>query len=209
MAKMFDPEYGEMIDIREVSRLTGLSVHQLRSWRKPEFAHLARFETYRSPLNSAVWYRLADVELFLKEQGIVVGSSGLRRDADLPNAFRAGLLDPMDEGKRRWLAELSDITTATMWLRWSNRMSEMLQVEYPKRLRAEQARLYALYKGVDVSEVESFVPFGGKQVFPEQFFVGNVLAYRRMLADVRGWNVDDAELIALPLGDVPPLKEVK
>lgn len=209
MAKMFDPEFGEMIDIREVSRLTGLSVHQLRSWRKPEFAHLAKFETYRSPLNSAVWYRLADVELFLKEQGVVVGSSGLRRDADLPNAFRAGLLDPMGEDKRVALGQLADITTATMWLRWSTRMSEMLQIEYPKRLRVEQARLYALWKGVPVSEVEGFVPFGGKQVFPEQFFVGNTLAYRRMLADVRGWSVSDEELLGLPLGDVPPLKEVK
>lgn len=206
---MFDVEFGEMVDIREVSRLTGLSVHQLRSWRKPEFAHLARFETYRSPLNSAVWYRLADVELFLKEQGIVVGSSGLRRDADLPAAFRAPLAVPVSEGVRQALAELADITTETMWLRWSNRLSEMLGVEYPKRLRAEQARLFALYKGVPVEQVEVFVPFGAKQDFPEQFFVGNVLAFRRMLADVRGWNVSDGELLSVAVGDVPPSREVK
>jgi hypothetical protein len=206
---MFDVEFGEMVDIREVSRLTGLSVHQLRSWRKPEFVHLARFETYRSPLNSAVWYRLADVELFLKEQGIVVGSSGLRRDVDLPAAFRAPLAVPVSEGVRQALAELSSITTETMWLRWSSRLSEMLGAEYPKRLRAEQARLYALWRGVDVGEVEVFVPFGGKQDFPEQFFVGNVLAFRRMLADVREWKVSDEELIGVAVGDVPPSREVK
>lgn len=209
MAKMFDPEFGEMIDIREVSRLTGLSVHQLRSWRKPDFAHLARFETYRSPLNAAVWYRLADVELFLKEQGIVVGASGLRKDAELPNAFRAAVLAPMDEQKRKWLAELGEINTANMWLRWSSRLSEMLGVEYPKALRANQARLFALWKGVDVGAVEPFVPVGGKQDHPEQFFVGNVLAYRRMLADVRGWNVADDELVGVAVGDVPPVKEIK
>lgn len=209
MAKMFDPEFGEMVDIREVSRLTGLSVHQLRSWRKPEFAHLARFETYRSPLNSAVWYRLADVELFLREQGIVVGASGLRRDADLPSAFRAPLAVPVGEDVRRALVELADITTETMWLRWSNRLSDALQVEYPKQLKQHQARLYALWAGVDVEGLPVSVPFGLKSEHPEQFYVGNVLAYRRMLADLRGWNVGDEELLGLPVGDVPPTREIK
>lgn len=209
MAKMFDPEYGEMVDIREVSRLTGLSVHQLRSWRKPEFAHLAKFETYRSPLNSAVWYRLADVELFLKEQGIVVGASGLRRDADLPSAFRAPLATPIGEATRRALAELADINTSTMWLRWSNRLSDALQIEYPKQLRANQARLYALWKGVDVEGLPVSVPYGLKADHPEQFYVGNVLAYRRMLADLRGWDVSDEEILSVPVGDVPPTREIK
>lgn len=209
MAKMFDPEFGEMIDIRDVSRLTGLSVHQLRSWRKPEFAHLARFETYRSPLNNAVWYRLLDVELFLKAQGIVVGASGLRRDVDLPSAFRAPISTPLDERVRQALAELADINTSTMWLRWSNRLSDALQVEYPRQLKANQARLYALWAGVDVSTLPASVPYGQKSEHPEQFFVGNVLAYRRMLADLRGWDVSDEEIMSVPVGDVPPTKEVK
>ena len=208
MKRMFDPEFGELVGIAEVELLTGISKSQLRNWRKPEFAHLAKFDEYHG-VGNKVWYRLADIEEYLAQAGVVVGASGFRR-VERPNAVRSAVVvEFMSDDKRVALSQLSDITTATMWLRWSNRMSEMLQAEYPKRLRAEQARLYALYKGVDVSEVESFVPFGGKQVFPEQFFVGNVLAYRRMLADVRGWNVDDAELIALPLGDVPPLKEVK
>ena len=205
---MFDPEYGEMIDIREVSRLTGLSVHQLRSWRKPEFAHLAKFETYRSPLNNAVWYRLLDVELFLKEQGIVVGASGLKRDADLPSAFRAPIATPLEEKTRQALAQLQDINTSTMWRRWSNRLSEALQVEYPKQLKANQARLYALWKGVDVESLPVSVPYGLKAEHPEQFYVGNVLAYRRMLADLRGWDVSDEEILSVPVGEVPPSKEI-
>ena len=60
-----------------------------------------------------------------------------------------------------------------------------------------------------MGEVEGLVPFGHKRDFPEQFYVGNVLAYRRMLADVRGWKLDDVALLGLPLGDVPPVKEIK
>lgn len=207
---MFDPEFGEMVEVGEVSRLTGLSVHQLRSWRKPEYAHLAKFEVYRSPLSSKVWYRLADVEVWLAEQGIVSGLSGLSRVAELPNAVRAEVVAvSVSDEKRRWLLELGDITTETMWLRWSNRLSEMLGADFPKRLRVEQARLFALWRGLPVEAVDVFVPVGRKHEVPDQFFVGNVLAFRRLLADVRGWSVNDAELLALPVGDVPPLREVK
>jgi hypothetical protein len=208
MNRLFDVEFGELIGIAEVELLTGISKSQLRNWRKPEFAHLAKFDEYHGAGNK-VWYRLADVEQYLLDAGVVVGGSGFRR-VERPNAVRSAVVvEFMSDDKRVALGQLADITTATMWLRWSTRLSEMLGAEYPKRLRAEQARLYALWKGVDVGEVEVFVAFGGKREFPEQFFVGNVLAYRRMLADLRGWNVDDAELVGLPLGDVPPMKEVK
>lgn len=205
---MFDVEFGELVGIAEVELLTGISKSQLRNWRKPEFAHLAKFDEYHGAGNK-VWYRLADVEQYLADAGVVVGGSGFRR-VERPNAVRSAVVvEFLSDDKRVALGQLAEITTETMWLRWSVRMSEMLGAEYPKRLRAEQARLYALYKGVGVDQVESFVAFGGKREHPEQFFVGNVLAYRRMLADVRGWNVDDVELLGLPLGDVPPLKEVK
>lgn len=205
---MFDPEFGEMLGIAEVEFLTGISKSQLRNWRKPEFAHLAKFDEYHGQGNK-IWYRLADVEEFLAQAGVVVGGSGFRR-VERPNAVRSSVVVPaMADDVKRALAELAEISTENVWLRWSTRLSEMLGAEYPKRLRGEQARLFALWKGVPIDEVESFVPFGGKQAFPEQFFVGNVLAFRRMLADVRGWNVSDEELVGLPVGDVPPTREVK
>lgn len=206
--RLFDPEFGEMLGIAEVEFLTGISKSQLRNWRKPEFAHLAKFDEYHGQGNK-VWYRLADVEEFLAQSGVVVGGSGFRR-VERPNAVRSSVVVPfMEEGVKRALVELAEISTENVWLRWSSRLSEMLGAEYPKRLRGEQARLYALWKGVPIDEVESFVPFGGKQEFPEQFFVGNVLAFRRLLADVRGWKVDDGDIVGLPVGDVPPTREVK
>jgi hypothetical protein len=206
--RLFDPEFGEMVGIAEVEFLTGISKSQLRNWRKPEFAHLAKFDEYHGQGNK-VWYRLADVEEYLAQAGVALGGSGFRR-VERPNAVRSSVVVPfMSDDLRQALIELSSITTETMWLRWSSRLSEMLGQEYPKRLRAEQARLYALWKGVPIEQVEPFVPFGGKQDFPEQFFVGNVLAFRRMLADVRGWNVGDEELLSVAVGDVPPSREVK
>jgi hypothetical protein len=152
---------------------------------------------------------LADVEEFLAQSGVVLGGSGFKR-VERPNAVRSAVSTPfMSDSTRRALIELADINTSTMWLRWSNRLSDALQVEYPKQLKANQARLYALWAGVDVSTLPASVPYGQKSEFPEQFFVGNVLAYRRMLADLRGWDVSDEELLSVPVGDVPPTKEVK
>ena len=206
--RLSDPEFGEMIGIGEVEFLTGISKAQLRNWRRPEFVHLAKFDEYVGEGNK-VWYRLADVEEFLAQSGVALGGSGFKR-LERPNAVRSSVVVPfMSDGTRRALVELADITTATMWLRWSNRLSEALQVEYPKQLKQHQARLYALWAGVDVESLPASVPFGLKSEFPEQFYVGNVLAYRRMLADLRGWNVSDEELLSVPVGDVPPTKEVK
>lgn len=206
--RLVDPEFGELVGIGEVEFLTGISKAQLRNWRKPEFVHLAKFDEYVGEGNK-VWYRLADVEEYLSRSGVVLGGSGFRR-VERPNAVRSAVATPfMSDGTRRALLELADINTSTMWLRWSNRLSDALQAEYPKQLKANQARLYALWAGVDVESLPASVPFGGKGEFPEQFFVGNVLAYRRMLADLRGWEITDEELLSVPVGDVPPTKEIK
>ena len=206
--RMVDPEFGEMVGISEVEFLTGISKAQLRNWRKPEFEHLAKFDEYHGEGNK-VWYRLADVEEYLAQSGVALGGSGFKR-VERPNAVRSSVVTPfMSDATRRALIELADINTSTMWLRWSNRLSEALQIEYPKQLRANQARLYALWKGVDVEGLPVSVPYGMKADYPEQFYVGNVLAYRRMLADLRGWDVSDEELLSVPVGDVPPTKEIK
>ena len=206
--RLVDPEFGEMIGIGEVEFLTGISKAQLRNWRKPEFVHLAKFDEYHGEGNK-VWYRLADVEEFLAQSGVVLGGSGFKR-VERPNAVRSAVSTPfMSDVTRRALIELADINTSTMWLRWSNRLSDALQGEYPRQLKANQARLFALWAGVDVSTLPASVPYGQKSEFPEQFFVGNVLAYRRMLADLRGWDVSDEEIMSVPVGDVPPTKEVK
>lgn len=206
--RMIDPEFGEMIGIGEVEFLTGISKSQLRNWRKPEFVHLAKFDEYVGEGNK-VWYRLADVEEYLRLSGVALGGSGFKR-VERPNAVRSSVVVPfMSDGTRRALVELADINTSTMWLRWSNRLSDALQFEYPKQLVAHQARLFALWKGVDVESLPRSVPVGLKGEYPEQFYVGNVLAYRRMLADLRGWDVSDEEILSVPVGDVPPTKEVK
>ena len=204
--RFFDPEFGEMIGIAEVEHLTGISKAQLRNWRKPEFVHLAKFDEYVGEGNK-VWYRLADVEEYLSQSGILLGGSGFKR-VERPNAVRSAVVTPfMSDQKRRALVELQDINTSTMWRRWSNRLSEALQVEYPRQLKANQVRLYALWKGVPEDTLEH-VTVGSKAEFPEQFYVGNVLAYRRMLADLRGWEVSDEEILSVPVGEVPPSKEI-
>lgn len=208
MKRVFDPEFGEMVGIAELEFLTGITKAQIRNWRKPEFAHLAKFDEYQG-LGNKVWYRLADVEEYLAQSGVLLGGSGLKR-VEKPNAVRSSVVNEfMSDAKRKQLVELGDITTSTMWLRWSNRLSEALGVAYPQLVRDNQARLFALWRGVDVSEVEPFVPVGRKHEYPEQFFVGNTLAFRRMLADTKGWELSDAELLSVPVGDVPPTKEVK
>ncbi len=205
-----DPVYGEMIDAREVAKLTGITIHQIRSWRRPEFKHLAKFKTYRSPLNNSVWYRLADVEKFLTENGVVIGMSGLISEDDYPNAIEAPLLNPeIDQTKRKQLATLAGITTKNFWERWYQELSETYQKEWTDYVMANQRRFYAQHIGIDDPSVLTHLNRKSRSENLEQYFYGGVMCARTFWAMKQGWNITEEEIIAIPVGELPPTVETK
>ena len=196
---IYDPLYGELITASEVVSMTGFTANQLRNWRVDSRLHLAPFG-YVS-IGAKPYYRKIVVEAWVEENG---GSQRVFKSAGLDAKFPVDELLAVDDDKRKALMELASITTANQWLKWTpffGRVAPKTWVDDVNRLQPE------LFAKWSKSEVANYVPYGKRGEFPEQWFVGNVLAFRRMLCDLRGWDITDDELFALPVGDVPPLKE--
>lgn len=111
-----DPELGTLIKIEEVSQLTGIAKSTIRLWRRSNYAHLAKFDSYDHPGTNAAWYRLADVEGWLLSQGKdPKGSRTLFSRKEAPNGFRVPLGERMDPRTHEGLVTLNAITKAT-WM---------------------------------------------------------------------------------------------
>lgn len=93
MARIEDIALGTLIDIDELHNLTQIPKPTIRTWRRPEYAHLAKFDAYDHPSTKKVWYRLADVEGWLVSQGLdPKGNRSMFSKREAPNAvFRAPL----------------------------------------------------------------------------------------------------------------------
>ena len=196
---IYDPLYGELLTVNEVVSVTGFTVNQLRNWRNENRLHLAPFGYVA--VGAKPYYRSVVIEAYVNKNG---GSQSVYKPSGLDVEFPVDEVLAMDETKRKALVELATITTANQWLKWTpffGRVAPKTWVDDVNRLQPE------LFAKFFWSEVSTYVPYGKRGEFPEQWFVGNVLAFRRMLCNLREWGITDDELFALPVGDVPPLKE--
>lgn len=200
---VFDPVYGELLTAKEVASATGLTMNQLRNWRMPHRLDKAPFGYVQ--IGVSPHYRKATVEKWLEtnvDKNVRYVPAGL--DLDIPINEAVSL----DLDKQKHLSALADITTATMWLRWYTRISEILRADFGKKFRAEQKRLYSIVSGMPAEDVPTLV-YGQRFDNLEVFYVSSVLALRKLWAEINEWSVSDRELIDLPIGDVPPAKEIK
>lgn len=196
---IYDPLYGELLTVNEVVSATGFTVNQLRNWRNESRLHLAPFGYVA--VGAKPYYRSVVIDAYVNKNG---GSQSVYKPSGMDVEFPVDEVLAVDETKRKALVELATISTANQWLKWTpffGRVSPKTWVDDVNRLQPE---LFAKWSG---SEVSAYVPYGKRGESPEQWFVGNVLAFRRMLCELRGWDITDDELFALPVGDVPPLKE--
>ena len=202
----FDPLYGELLSAREVSELTGLTIVQLRNWRIPSRRDKAPFGFIQIGL--APYYRKVVVDAWLERNG---GSNIKFIPAGIDSEFPVDATLEADTERRKHLAQLATITTANQYLRWAQTISDILKENYAPGLRNNQRRLYAMWKGLTPEQAEqlSHLPRGKMTENLEQYYIGSTLAHRRMWADIQGWEITDQEIIALPCGDVPPIKETK
>lgn len=212
--KIFDPQYGEMLGVSETSRLTGFSAHTLRSWRRPENAHLMRFPHYTNPASQTVWYRLADVQGWLDANGIHIEQSTLI-PAEINNAanvFSAPVVPiQMDENKRLWLTELSKITTETMEKDGDHDKGfygkvQAVVEDFSNKRRAVMPGLFRTYFDLPDDEPVTYAFYNHKTTHPDEWYVGGVLSLRRLFADHKGWDVSDAEICAIPIGLYVPYR---
>jgi hypothetical protein len=198
---IYDPLYGELLTANEVVSVSGLTANQLRNWRVESRLHLAPFGFVS--IGAKPYYRKVVVDAWVERNG---GTKRVFKSAGLDAEFPVDAVLELDEDKRKNLLELASITTANQWLKWTpffGRVAPKTWVDDVNRLQPE---LFAKWSKTS-REVANYVPYGKRGEFAEQWFVGNVLAFRRMLCSLREWDISDDELFALPVGDVPPLKE--
>jgi hypothetical protein len=106
-----DPEYGTLIQIEELSQLTGIPKPTIRLWRRPDFNHLAKFDHYTNDGTRAVWYRLSDVETWLLANGKdPKGNRSRFVRNEMPNAVSAPLNAPIDPKRHEAMNYAKKIT---------------------------------------------------------------------------------------------------
>jgi hypothetical protein len=196
----YDPIYGELLTSREVAELTGFTMNQLRNQRQ-------RPETSTFPYvkqGGTSWYRKDDIDLWLEEHGTIE-----YQYIRVPNAKTAPLHNASRDLKHKaTLDEISKITTRNAWTKWYTWFTDHSGWKDPYGdTRIWQVELYKQATGEDLDEL---YPQGAfykmRNDDPLRFWPSITFAMRKAVAQVRGYEVSDEEIIAGPVGEVPPSK---
>jgi hypothetical protein len=109
-----DPILGTLIQIEELSQLTGIPKPTIRLWRRDEYRHLAKFNHYTSTATRAAWYRLADVHEWLLTNGRdLAGNRSMFVLNEAPNAVSAPLNEAIDSKRHEAMTYARKITKLT------------------------------------------------------------------------------------------------
>jgi hypothetical protein len=196
----YDPIYGELLTSREVSDLTGFTMNQLRNQR-------LRADTSPLPYvrqGGTSWYRKDDIDIWLEENGTIE-----YQYVRVPNAKSAPLRNTtIDFEQKKNLDELSKITTRNAWTKWYTWFTDHSGWKDPYGdTRKWQVELYKQATGEDLDELypkSAFYKMRAED--PLRFWPSITYAMRKAVAEVRGYEISDEEIIELPVGEVPPSK---
>jgi len=196
----YHPIYGELLTSRQVADQTGFTLNQLRNQRaRPE---TSAFNWIRQGGNPC--YRKDDIEVWLEQNGSM--------DAEyvqVPNAIAAPLHSFSTDIKHRGhLSDLAKITTSNAWGSHGTWLLEQSGLREPyKRVDEWAEELWNKHRAI-TPEAEEFMPLNFSRLdLVTQYWPATVWAVRRATAFIRGWEVTDEEIMAMPVGSVPPNKQ--
>ena len=196
----YHPKYGELLTSREVSDLTGFTMNQLRNQRtKPETSPIKFVRQ-----GGTSWYRKSDVDAYIEING---GSEWEYIGG--PESIATPLMNESAVGQRKeYLDELSKITTRNAWTKWYTWFTDHSGWKDPYGdTRKWQVELYKQATGEDLDELypkSAFYKMRSED--PLRFWPSITFAMRKAVAQVRGHEITDQEIIELPVGEVPPSK---
>lgn len=200
----YDPVYGQLMTSSEVSNLTGLTLNQLRNMRRSPKPGSLPF------LNAGTtsWYREDDVRNWIEDNGT------MQAEYIVPEgATPAPLIgSPENRAKRDVLAKIANITTKNSWSKWYQWLLEDSGLGYEKAFyRIEELQKEFHKKINDGEDLDALFPEMRdfslmRKNDPHRFWPAFTYAIRRVMAEVGDWDVSDEEIIAPPIGDVPPTK---
>jgi hypothetical protein len=175
-------------------------MNQLRNQRtRPE---ISPFPFVRQGGTS--WYRKDDIALWLEENGSVE-----YQYIRVPNAKSAPLRNSnIDAERKGHLEEIVKITTRNAWTKWYTWFTDHSGWKDPYGdTRKWQVELYKQATGEDLDELYPRGEFYKMRMSdPQRFWPSITYAMRKAVAEVRGYEISDEEIIAAPVGEVPPSK---
>jgi hypothetical protein len=196
----YDPIYGELLTSREVSELTGYTMNQLRNQRlRPDTSPLSFVRQ-----GGTSWYRKDDIDIWLQENGTIEFQY-----IKSPNAKTAPLRNAtVDHEQRRHLDEITKITTRNAWSKWYTWFTDHSGWADPYGdTRKWQVELHQLATGEDLEELYPRGEFYKMRMSdPQRFWPSITYAMRKAVSEVRDYRITDEEIIAAPVGEVPPSK---
>ena len=196
----YHPKYGELLTSREVSDLTGFTMNQLRNQRTKPEASPIKFVRQ----GGTSWYRKSDVDAYIEING---GSEWEYIGG--PESITTPLVNESAVGQRKeYLDELSKITTRNAWTKWYTWFTDQSGwKDAYGDTRKWQVELWKLSTGEDLDELypkSAFYKMRAED--PMRFWPSITFAMRKAVAEVRGHEISDREIIEIPVGEVPPSK---
>lgn len=196
----YHPKFGELLTSREVSDLTGFTMNQLRNHRtKPESSPIKFVRQ-----GGTSWYRKSDVDAYIEVNG---GSDWEYLGG--PESIETPLVNESAVGEhKKHLDEIAKISTRNAWSKWYTWFTESAGWKDPYGdTRKWQNELWKLSTG---EELDTIYP---KSAFhkmrnddPQRYWPSFTYAMRKAVAQVRGYDITDEEIIEIPVGEVPPSK---
>lgn len=201
----YHPKFGELYSPKEVADLTGFTANQLRNWRQRQ-GETMPFGFIRQGGTS--FYRKVVVDAWLEENDGGIAEYVM---SDLDKRFPIERELASDRDKVENLKKLQGITTANAYLKWYQwycDSSGLTFSEASNKVEQWQKELWALHTGLPLDQVGKFPTRKQRGEQPEHYWLGWCWSMRRAYADVYSLDVSNQEILDLPAGEVPPLKEL-
>ena len=198
----YDPVYGELLNSREVSNLTGFTMNQLRNHRQKKQSPIPYLNA-----GATSWYRRSDVQKYLEEKGTIAF------EYVVPEGFEATPLvgSVADSARRDDIAKIRNITSRNCWTKWATFVTEeagFQGVEAYDLIESEQVRLYELATGDNLKALyPDVIQFNlMRKHDPFRFWPSYTYGIRSAVRKAMNLDVTDQEIIDAPVGEVPPSK---
>jgi hypothetical protein len=201
----YHPKFGELYTSKEVADLTGFTANQLRNWRQRQ-GETMPFGFIRQGGTS--FYRKVVIDAWLEENDGGIAEYVM---SDLDKRFPIERELATDRDKVENLKKLAGINTSNAYMKWYQWYCDSSGIDFStasNKVDEWQKHYWALHTGLSLDQVPKFPLRKQRGEQPEYYWLGWTWAMRRAYADVYGFDVSDEEIMSLPAGEVPPLKEV-
>lgn len=179
-------------------------MNQLRNYRLPERRHLSPFGFVR--VGSAPHYRKVVIEAWVERNG---GVTPEYFPSEFDKEFPLGKAVDKSPKKRADIAQLGQITTANSFMSMATWAVEKSGLENgTKLIHDEGRRLLALERGIaDWKTIDRAVLSKLGVTDLDAFWKIWTYGVRRCWVIVSQSDITDQELMAIPVGAIPPLKQ--